>query len=311
MRLPLAILLGAVASCSHIPSASQDSYGIWDAHTHLSWYGEDALRMLAEKGITSVRDCGGDVEQLKRWRAEIDAGTRVGPRIYFSGPAIDGPKDAKFRLTVRSSDEARRAVDSLAEKGVDFIKTHNALSRETYFAVLAEARRRHLRVASHLPKGVPAWDAADAGVGSIEHAAESLLASPIYAGYAKDVDEAMAWWRSPKGDEAIRHLAAKGVAVTPTLVAYKAFTELRRGTPDYEPRQRALAFLLELTGRLYRGGVVILAGSDFASPNLRVRPGESLLEEIQLLQESGLPRDAALAAAGSNVAGWLKKRPRW
>ena len=150
---------------------------------------------------------------------------------------------------------------------------------------------------------------ADAGVGSIEHAAESLLASPIYAGYATNVDEAVTWWRSAAGDAAIEHLAATDVAVTPTLVAYEGFAEMARGTADYELRQRGLVFLIELTGRLHRAGVTILAGSDFSSQELPVVPGKSLLREVELLQQAGLSRGEALAAAGSNISRWLK-RPR-
>jgi imidazolonepropionase-like amidohydrolase len=309
IALSVAAMVGGACSDTGTlqhPQARQSPSGLWDAHTHLTWYGEDALRLLAQAGVTSVRDCGGDVATLKRWRSEIAAGKRIGPHIYFSGPALDGPKDAKFRLTVNTPEEGRRAVDDLAAQGVDFIKTHNAISRDTYFAVIAEAHRKHLKVTSHLPKGVPAWEAADAGVDGVEHAAESLLTSPIYAGYAKDADEAMAWWRSPQGDAAIRRLAQQRVAVTPTLVTYQAFTEMRRDTPAYEGRQRVMAFLLELTGRMYRAGVIILAGSDFASPDLPLRPGQSLLDEIALLEKAGLPRKAALAAAGSNVANWLK-----
>ena len=296
----------AIAGCgtTHAIRADRDNH--WDAHTHLSWYGEEALDMLAASGVVAVRDCGGNVKQLKQWREEIGSGRRKGPRIYFSGPILDGPKDAPFRRIITTPEQARHAVDTLARLGVDFIKTHDAIPRDAYFAVLDQARRHDLRVASHLPKGIPAWEAAEAGVGSIEHAAESLLASPIYAGYAKDVEEAMAWWRSPEGDAAIAHLAKRRVAITPTLVAYESSTEMRQGTPIYEPRRRVLAFLIELTGRLHREGIMLLAGSDFASPDTPLVPGISLLREVELLQQAGLTQSEAHAAAGTNVSLWLK-----
>jgi imidazolonepropionase-like amidohydrolase len=295
----------ALAGCVVLDTARD---GLWDAHTHLSWYGEQALERLSAGGIVAVRDCGGDVKQLRQWRDEIAAGQRLGPRIHFSGPALDGPKDSPHRLVVTTPEEGRQAVDRLAEQGLDFIKTHNAIPADAYFAVLDQARRRGLPVASHLPKGVAAWDAAEAGVASIEHAAESLLASPIYAGYAKDPDEAMKWWRSPAGDAAIARLARTKVAVTPTLVTYEAFTEMRRGTPAHEPRQQVFAFLLELTGRLHRAGVVLLAGSDFASPDIPLVPGQSLLREMELLQQAGLSQAEVRAAAGTNVSRWLEKK---
>ncbi len=266
--LQLLSLLWLVASTYAAGQAQPAPSGaaLADAHTHLTWYGDAALDMLVKSGVTVVRDCGGDVDQLQRWRNDIATGRRVGPRIFFSGPAIDGPKDAKFRRFVRTPDEGRAAVAELADAGVDFLKTHNAIPRETYFAILDAARERGLRVVSHLPRGVPAWEAAARGVSDIEHAAESLLASPTYSGDAATVDDAMAWWESPAGERAIQQLARQKIAVTPTLVAYEAFTEMRTGTPDYEPRRRVLAFLLRLTGRLHRAGVTILAGSDFASP---------------------------------------------
>jgi imidazolonepropionase-like amidohydrolase len=304
----LPMLLGF--TCGGIPRANAQQPGLWDAHAHLSYYGEQALDRLVGSGVVAVRDCGGDAAQLKQWRDEIARGQRKGPRIFFSGPILDGPKpEARFRLIVQTPEDARQAVDSLTTLGVDFIKTHNAVPRDAYFAVLKEARRRGLRVASHLPRGVPAWEAADSGVGSIEHAAESLLASPIYAGYASNPNEAAAWWRSPAGDAAIARLARSGVAVTPTLAAFEALAEMSRGTPAYETRRAGLEVLIELTGRLHRAGVTILAGTDFSAPNIPLVPGVSLLREMELLQRAGLTTAEATAAAGTNISRWLE-RPR-
>lgn len=282
--------------------------GLWDAHAHVSWYGEAALDSLTAYGIVAVRDCGGDPIQLRRWRDEIATGQRRGPRIYFSGPAMDGPKNARFRNFVSTPEEGRRVVDSLAALGVSFIKTHNALSPATYFAILREAQLRGLKVASHLPRGVPAWEAADSGAASLEHAAESLLASPIYAGYASDVAGAVAWWRSPAGDSAIGHLQRTGVAVTPTLVAYRAFAASAANAQDSAGRYEVLAFLEDLTGRLYRAGIPIMAGSDFAGPESPLVPGRSLRDELDLLVDAGLTPQAAVAAATTVPATWLRGR---
>jgi hypothetical protein len=284
---------------------------IGDAHVHLSYRGESVLAELADAGVDLVRDCGGDAAQLASWRDEIASGRRRGPRIYFAGRAIDGPKPlARFRITVSTPAQARAAVATLQGEGVDFIKTHNALPPEAFFAVLDEASRRGLRVAAHLPRGVSVRAAVEAGVGSIEHAAESLLASPIYAGDAADVDAAIAWWESPAGVAEIEFLAIRRVAVTPTLVAYEAFTEARRGQAEYAARQRVLEFLLQLTGRLHAAGVPLLAGSDVAGPDAPIVPATALRRELELLRQAGLGESALRAAAGPNLVAWLAAEAR-
>ena len=285
--------------------------GLWDAHAHLSLYGAAALDSLVAHGVVAVRDLGGDLETTLRWRAEIAEGRRRGPTIYTAGVILDGPKEgATPRWTLRTPAEAEAAVDSLAGRQVDFIKTHNALAPAVYFAVLRRARLRGLRVATHLPRGVPAWVAADSGVGSIEHAAESLLASPIYAGYAGSAEEAMDWWRSAAGDSALRRLARTGVSVTPTLAAYAANVDRPAEAEARLARRGVLTFLVELTRRMYLAGITLMAGSDLALPGGPIRPGASLLEELAWLRRAGLPEAAVRDAASRNLARWLGRTPR-
>jgi imidazolonepropionase-like amidohydrolase len=84
--------------------------GLWDMHGHLTDATEDAFPLLIMNGVTGVRDMGGDLAQLDRWRSEIDSGLRVGPHIIRAGPFVDGPKEGVTnRLTVRTPEEARRA----------------------------------------------------------------------------------------------------------------------------------------------------------------------------------------------------------
>jgi Amidohydrolase family len=128
--------------------------GLWDMHVHLGNAAEAALPLLVASGITGVRDMGSpSFEVLRRWRTEALAGLRVGPRIVAAGPILDGGAPDSNRLTVRNEFEARRAVDHLAEVGVDFIKVHEHLSRETYFAIADEARKLNIVFAGHVPTG--------------------------------------------------------------------------------------------------------------------------------------------------------------
>jgi imidazolonepropionase-like amidohydrolase len=71
--------------------------GLWDMHVHMAfgdWFPhgkEITLPLFIANGITGVRDMGGELEVLQRWRKEISAGTLIGPRMVISGPMLDGP----------------------------------------------------------------------------------------------------------------------------------------------------------------------------------------------------------------------------
>lgn len=281
----------------------------WDAHTHLSMYGPAVLDSLAAYHVTGVRDLGANkLDEILQWRDEIAAHKRSGPRIYTAGVILDGPKeDSSNRWTIRTEAEAIHAVDSLAARGVDFIKTHNGLSPPVYFAILRAAKARHLKVASHLPRGIPAWIAADSGASSIEHAAESMMASPIYAGYAKTFQEAAAWWNSPAGDSAIARLKRSGVYFTPTLGFYAANANLPADSSARAQRRAALPVLVELTRKIYLAGIPIMAGSDIATVRSDYRPGQSLMMEINWLRRAGLSEADISRAASANVREWLAK----
>ena len=287
--------------------------GLWDAHTHLTWWGEDALDSLVKYGIVGVRDLGSDARTLAKWRDEIARGTRPGPRILYAGGQIDGPRDnPQWRSIVTTEAEVKRAVDSLADLGVSFLKTHNTISPAMFFAVLRHARARGLRVAAHLPPGVPAWVAADSGVGSIEHMAESILMSPVFAGVQMtSMQQAADWWNSPQGDSMITHLARKGVAVTPTLAAYQEFAREHGASEQAKAgRLRSLEAQKKLVLKFHRAGIPILAGSDFADKDWTVRPGSSLLEEIRMLEQAGLTPAEARAAASTNIIKWIEQKTR-
>jgi len=190
--------------------------GLWDMHVHLAKAGASSLGLFVANGVTSVRDMGGDFAVLQRWRSEIAAGERVGPRFRTPGPILESAERVRrmkargtvepvdrFRAPVANPAEAARTVDSLARLGVDFIKVRTAPSRETYQAIAAAARRVGLRFAAH-GDIVPPEEMLRAGQRSIEHA--------IYPPLAKRDASTRA--------RLIRQLVDSQVAVVPTMINY-------------------------------------------------------------------------------------------
>ena len=131
---------------------------------------------------------------------------------------------------------------------------------------------------------------------------------PGGAGYARTVEEAKAWWRSAAGDSMLARLGRQHAVVDPTLAAYRAVAMSETAGPPRDAWMNTFRFLEELTGRMHRAGITLLAGSDYVSPAEGLVPGKSILEEIQLLEESGLTHREAVDAASVNITNWLKKR---
>ncbi len=158
--------------------------GLWDMHVHLVGKKEVLLPLLIANGVTGVRDMGVPMEQLaqiQQWRREIAAGTLLGPRILTPGPILTGPRPARTvwpgSLAVSDAQEARDAVNRLLGSGVDFVKVHNAVPREAYFAIADECKKRGIPFAGHTPDYISAAEASDAGQRSIEHLSGILVAS--------------------------------------------------------------------------------------------------------------------------------------
>jgi len=157
--------------------------GLADMHVHLTGAGEPSgsrqfiLSLLLANGVTTVRDMGGNVEDVLRLRNEVTSGIRPGPQIFFTGPYLDGdPPAYQPSIVVKSASEARAAVDRLAIEGVDFIKTQSRLSREAYFAIAQESKQLHIRFVGHVPDRISATEASQAGQAGIEHLTGILLA---------------------------------------------------------------------------------------------------------------------------------------
>jgi len=157
--------------------------GLWDMHVHLMGSKDLLLSMLVANGITGVRDMGIPFDQLKQvhqWRQEISAAELLGPRIFTPGPIPTGSQAPRpvwpGSIAVANEQEARAAVNRLESTGADFLKVHNFLPREAYFAIADEAKKRGVPFVGHTPDAVSALEASDTHQKSIEHLTGILLA---------------------------------------------------------------------------------------------------------------------------------------
>ena len=145
--------------------------GLWDMHVHAfaHEFADFSGPLMLAWGVTGARDMGFYVDTARFWRGEVAAGRVEGPRMVIGG-RLDGPAiRAPWVARAATDAEARRAVDSLADAGTDFIKVYSSLGRAAYFAAADQARRRGIAFAGHVPHSVSTLEAIRAGQRSIEH----------------------------------------------------------------------------------------------------------------------------------------------
>ena len=318
--------------------------GLWDMHVHLAKTGAASLGLFIANGVTSVRDMGGDFAVVQRWRSEIAADSRAGPRIRTAGPILESAERvrrmtsrgtvepvSRFRAPVADTIDARRVVDSVARLGADLIKVRTTASLDTYQAIAAAARRAGLPLAAH-GDIAPLEVMLQAGQRSIEHA--------IYPPLQKRDAAVRA--------QLVRALASNRVAIVPTMVNYYQWLIVspaaarrivddtlgqidarRRYVSGYLLRDwreqvdergvvkdalirhfyfpRAYAGVLRDLREMHRAGVLILPGTDAAVALMY--PGFSLRDELgYFVDRIGMtPAEALVSAtrASADFSGML------
>lgn len=304
--------------------------GLWDMHVHLSWTTASALPLLVAKGVTHVRDMGGRLEELDAWRTKISAGLLVGPRIVRVGPILNGKSFNQFQMVPGNPEEARGVVHTLKFIGVDAIKVHRRLPRDSYFAAIDEAKRQGIPLVGHIPMSITPEEASDAGQATIEHT-ETLFEGTLSAGLKDDeLPGAIEHFLSSGAADALFARFVKNHTVfTPTLAAYQSAVKALDPSAAPDPRSRYVARslrnefknqhlsgdelntmkrtfpqLVEVVRRMHRDGVMLLAGTDIAGPRI---PGFALHEELSVLVMAGLTPLQTLQAATLNPALVLNK----
>ncbi len=303
--------------------------GLWDMHTHVGDLPAGWEELFIANGIVGLREMACS---QKNWPAQQAHRNRnVAPYLV----STIGPIDRDGPQAVKTAAAAPLMIDQLAKLGVDFLKVYNALSRDAYFAIATESRKRNLQLTGHIPDAVSAAEAARAGQKSIEHMDNILLAcSTSEVGYRKLFLQdgrlpkplVLNSFSKTKAEVLADLFVQTGTWVVPTL------TELRGDTLDGTALNNpALQFMesgwmgewrahlgvlrdrqfetrwfekhREVLKIFERHGVRILAGTDAPAPFCV--PGYSLHDELEWMVGAGISTSKALAAATSNVPEFL------
>ena len=328
--------------------------GLWDMHTH-SYFGASAaqgteliLPMFIVNGVTGIRDMGSQLDAILRARADVAAHKLLGPRMVVSGPMLDGPKVSfPASMAIATPEIGRRAVDSLKQRGVDFIKIQSGVPRDAYFAIAEEAKKVGIPFEGHVPDAIRASEAIAAGQRTFEHLIgifeasspdESKYIEDKYDGGTKRPSRFLATYDPAREAAIIEQIAAANVWQCPTLfwergqwlvdtvqvmkdpdLAFAAKSwiaswpetqaSIRKGlASDTLPiRATFVAHELEIVRKLHAAKVPFLAGTDTPA-GVDVLPGFSLHLELERLVAAGFTPLEALQTATLNPSLFWNKR---
>ena len=294
--------------------------GLWDMHAHFEQVEWGPIYLAA--GVTTARDCGNEFEFITAVRDAIAQGRGLGPRLLLAG-IVDG--NGPFAIGVERVDtpeEARTWTDRYHGAGFQQMKIYSSVKLEQLKTVAEEAHRVGMTVTGHIPEGLTAYQAIDAGQDQISHIQyiADMMHPPFPNGMSReDRMKAVAGLDVDSSDahKALTFLKDHHTVVDPTMALFELFTattakppsrfepgitriapELAEQLTDVEPpsdrselQEKVFQKELAIVGALHKAGVPIVAGTDQAVP------GHSLHREIELYVQAGFTPMEAIQAA--------------
>lgn len=155
--------------------------GLWDTHVHFAYIEELAPSMFdlfLSYGVTSVRDTGGEISFVKKWKDKSLASPTNTPRVMIAGPLLDGspnvydgsdPGHPPLSAGLKSIDDVIKKVNELDHLEVDFLKAYEMLTPEQFSKITQLSREKGLKVTGHVPLSMDVISASNAGLNSMEH----------------------------------------------------------------------------------------------------------------------------------------------
>jgi len=269
---------------------------------------------------------------------ENAAGTLLGPQVVPAG-FLEGesPMSANNGFVVKDLAAAKNAIDWYAQHGYPQLKIYNSFPKAILKETVAYAHSRGLHVSGHVPVGLRAHEALDAGYDEINHINQvmlNFLATPqtdtrTLERFVLPSEKVAALdFNTPAVKNFIKRLKMKGTVIDPTLATF-AFMKQKDGDintpfapiaehmpPDVKRGfhvgsmkiadaaalaryEKSYAKMVEFVGILYRAGVPIVAGTDEIA-------GFTLQAELELLVKAGLSPAQAIQVATRNGARYTR-----
>ncbi len=195
-------------------------------------------RLYLAAGVTTIRTTGSIEPYVELTiKQQIERGEIPGPRMYVSGPYLNGPSDDATMRAVKSPEDARRVVRYWAEEGVDWFKVYTTITRAELAAAVDEAHRHGLKITGHLCS-VGFLEAAALGMDAVEHGLMGDLEfhpdkKPDQCPPRTPEHYAGLDLGSSRVRETFRAMVDRHVAMTSTLATYEENVPNR---PPLEPR---------------------------------------------------------------------------
>ncbi len=294
--------------------------GLWDMHAHFEQVEWGPIYLAA--GVTTVRDCGNELEFITAVRDAIAQGHGLGPRLLLAG-FVDGTGPLAIG-TARADtpEQARMWTNRYHDAGFRQMKIYSSVKLEEVKAVADEAHRLGMTVTGHVPEGLNAYQVIEAGQDQINHI--GYIADIMHAPFPPEMSRmekrkatADIDIDSPEAKKALLFLKEHHTVVDPTLALSEFFfattakppasfepgvskvaPELAESLTDVEPpsersqiMERIFGKDLAIVGALHHAGIPIVAGTD------QTVPGHSLHRELELYVQAGFTAMEAIQSA--------------
>jgi imidazolonepropionase-like amidohydrolase len=294
--------------------------GLWDMHAHFEQVEWGPIYLAA--GATTVRDVGNEFEFITAVRDAVANGRGLGPRLLLAG-VVDGTGPLALGIErVDTPEQAKMWTDKYHDAGFQQMKIYSSVKLEELKDVATEAHRLGMTVTGHIPEGLNAYQAVEAGQDQINHIGYiANIMLPALPDNATRLDHSKAQseidLKSPESQKAIAFLVQHKIVVDPTLALMEFFTantsrlpvSIEPGVAKVAPelgailaetgppsqyadlQEKVFQKEVEIVGALHQAGIPIVAGTD------QTVPGYSLYREIELYAQAGFTPMEAIQAA--------------